>query len=44
MPQQLESDRRADDVDDRIDRADLVKMHLLDGHLVHVRFGLARAA
>ena len=27
----LEREHRADDVDDRVERADLVQMHLLDG-------------
>ena len=32
--------RRADDVDDGVDPAHLVKMHFFEGHLVHVGFGL----
>ena len=42
--QQLESDGRADDVHDRIHRADFVEMHLLDGNLVNsgFRFGEPR--
>ena len=34
---------RADDVDDRVERADLVQMNLLDRNLVNRRFGLAKA-
>jgi hypothetical protein len=41
--QQLESDRRAHNVYNRIHRAHFVEMHFLDGHLMHVRFGFAQA-
>ena len=39
--QQVEADRRADDVDDRIDRADLVEMDLGQVDPVDLRLGLA---
>ena len=32
--------RRADDVDDRVDRADLVEMHVVLRHAMHVGLGL----
>ena len=39
MPEQLESGRRADNVHDRVDRADFVKVHLLNRHAVNERLG-----
>ena len=36
----VEREHRADDVDDRVERADLVQVHALDRHLVDGRFGL----
>ena len=36
------SDRRADNVDNRVDRADLVEVHLLDGHGMNLCLGLAQ--
>ena len=41
--QQLETQARADDIGDRIHRADFVKMHFLDRHLVHGGFRLAQS-
>ena len=38
----LEAEHRADDVDDRVERADLVEVHLLDRHLVDGRLGLGQ--
>ena len=35
----FEREDRADDVDDRIERANLVQMNLLDGNLMNRRFG-----
>jgi hypothetical protein len=35
---------RADDVDDGVDRADLVEVHLFQRHLVHERLGLPEGA
>ena len=32
------------DIDDGVDRADLVEVHLVDGHLVDFGFGLRQAA
>ena len=40
----LEPEHRADDVDDRVERADLVQVHLLDRHLVDRRLGLREPA
>ena len=40
--QQVQPHRRADDVDDRIDRADLVKMDLREVDAVHLGLGLAQ--
>ena len=40
--QQIEPDRRADDVGDRIDGADFVEVHLLDRRAVHLRLGLGQ--
>ena len=39
----LEPEHRADDVDDRIERADLVQVHLLDGHLMDRGFRLGQS-
>ena len=41
-PRPLEREHRADDVDDRVERADLVQMDLLDRHLMDRRFGLGQ--
>ncbi len=41
--QPLQAGHGADDVDDGVDRADLVEMHLLDGRAVHAGFGLGQA-
>ena len=41
--QQVPADGRADDIGDRIDRADLVKMDLLDRRAVDFGLGLGRA-
>ena len=38
--QLLETCRGADNVHDRVNRADFVEVHLLDGHAVNERFGL----
>ena len=40
--QQIEADRRADDVGNRIDGADFVKMHFLDRRAVHLGLGLGQ--
>ena len=40
--EQVEGQARADDIGNRIGGAHLVKVHLLDGHLVDLRFGLAQ--
>ena len=37
----FEREHRADDVDDRVERADLVQVNLLDGNLMDSRFGFA---
>ena len=42
--QQVPADRRADDVGDRIDRADLVEVDLLDRRAVDLGLGLGQAA
>ncbi len=39
-PQEVKTDSGTDDVGDRIDRADLVEVHLLQGGVVHLGFGL----
>ena len=36
----LQPEHRADDVDDRVEGADFVEMHLLDRHLVNRRLGV----
>jgi hypothetical protein len=41
--QELERKHRADDVDDRIDRADFVQVDFADRHAVHLGFGLAES-
>ena len=38
----LEREHRADDVDDRVERADFVQVNLLDRHLVNRRLGLGQ--
>ena len=38
----MDPDRDADDVQDRIDRADLVKVDVLDADAMHVRLGLGQ--
>jgi hypothetical protein len=38
--EEIEARRRTHDVDDRVDRAHLVKMHLRERHAVHLGFGL----
>ncbi len=38
--QLLEAGRGANNIHDRVDRADFVKVHLLDCHSVNERFGL----
>src|SRR6185437_15799128 len=40
--QQLESDRGADNVDNRIHGSDFVKMNFLDGDVMDFGFGLAK--
>ena len=40
----LHSVHDADDVDDRVERADLVQVHLVDGHLMDRGFRVAEAA
>ena len=37
----LEAPRGADDIDDRIDRADFMKMHVLGRRVMHLRLGSA---
>ena len=44
MPKQIEADRRADDVGNRIDGPDFVKMHFLDRRAVDLRLGLGQLA
>ena len=39
----LEGEHGADDVDDRVERADLVEVHLIHRHLVDARLGLGQA-
>ena len=41
-PDPFEGEHRADDVDDRVERADLVQVHLLDRHLMDRGFGLGQ--
>ena len=38
----LDREDRADDVDDRVERADLVQMNLLEWNLMDSRFGFAK--
>ena len=40
----VEADRRADDIDDGIDGADLVEMHVLERHAVHLALRLREGA
>ena len=40
--QLVDGNGRADNIDNRIYAADLVKMHLLDGDTMHAGFGLAQ--
>ena len=42
--EQVEPDCHADDIDDRIDRADFVKMDAVDRHAMHAGFGLGHRA
>ena len=42
--EQMEREADSDDVANRIDRTHLVKMHLLDIHAVHGRFGFTKHA
>jgi len=42
-PQQFKSNRRTADVDDRIDRSDLMKMNLLNGLVVNPAFCFGEA-
>jgi hypothetical protein len=37
--EQVETDRGAHDIDDRIKRAHFVKVNVIDGFVVHARFG-----
>ena len=39
----LEGGRCSYDIDDCVDRADFVEVHLVDGHLVDFGFGLRQA-
>ena len=39
----LEREHGADDVDDRVERADFVEVHLLDRHLVNRRLGFGES-
>jgi hypothetical protein len=41
-PERVKPDARADDVDDRIDRADLMEMHVLDRLAVGLSLGLGK--
>jgi hypothetical protein len=43
LPEHFEANARANDIDDRIDRADLMKMNLLGGHAVNFSFGFGNA-